>query len=115
MSNKRFFNSVIIGVVLAVLEGVLIKIGDPEASKLVLLQSVIFWFSVGVIIYISNSGLSTYFHSVFITLFLNIPWYINLTIIPKELGHLPPMIFVSIIFGLIAGFLTTKLNNRVEN
>lgn len=113
MKNGRFINSIIIGVVLAILEGLLITIGDPEASLLVLIQSIIFWFSVGVIVYISNTGLAIYLHSIFITLFLNIPWYINLTVIPNELEHLPPMIIVSVVFGLIAGFLTKKLNRRM--
>jgi len=109
MKNKKSLNSIIVGVILGTLESLLITFGDPSASWLVLLQSIIFWFSVGVIVYISETELSQYLHSVFIVLFLNIPWYINLTIIPNKLEHLVPMIIVSVVFGLIAGFVTKKL------
>jgi len=109
MKNKKLLNSIIVGAVLGVLEGLLITFGDPYASNLMLIQSIIFWFSVGVIIYISDTGLSIHLHSIFIVLFLNIPWYINLTIIPNKLEHLAPMVIVSIIFGLIAGKITKKL------
>jgi hypothetical protein len=109
VKNKKLLNSIIIGIVLGVLEGVLITFGDPNASTLVLIQSILFWFSVGVIINISDTGLSNYAHSIFIVLFLNIPWYINLTVIPNKLEHLPPMVIVSVLFGLISGFLSKKL------
>ena len=69
MKNKQLINPILVGTLLGFLEGILIMFGDPNVGNLILIQSIIFWFGVGVIIYISNTGLSIYKHSVFITLF----------------------------------------------
>jgi len=115
MKMGKLLKASIVGTILGMLEGLLIVFGDPTATNLILLQSVIFWFGAGIIVYISDTGWTIYKHSVFIILLLNIPWYINLTLIPNKLEHLPPMIIVSIFFGLIAGYITSKLKNIGEN
>lgn len=38
-----------------------------------------------------------------LAVFLNLPWYINISIIPKQYGHLAPLAVASIILGLIGG------------
>lgn len=109
---KLWKNAFLIGLILSIIEGSIIYIADSQTPALIFLQSMLFWFFCGAIVYLSNSGFSVVFHSVLWTFFLNIPWFINLAIITENYALLPPLIISSLILGLITGLLSRKLNKN---
>lgn len=100
--------SVTIGLVLGFLEWLIIFASRQKAAFLIYVQSVFFWFTCGVMIglidlkpyYLSGPG---------IALFLCMPWFIALSIIPKQYNHLVPLVVSSLILGLIGGFIKSAL------
>ncbi|GBF44589.1 hypothetical protein LPTSP2_38920 [Leptospira ellinghausenii] len=104
-------NAFLIGLILSVIEGSIIYIADSNTPILIFIQSMSFWFFCGAIVYLSNSGFSVLIHSILWTFFLNIPWFINLAIVPKNYSILPPLIISSLILGLITGLLSKKLKS----
>lgn len=102
-------NAIIIGIVMAILEGALIKIADPTTSTWILLQSILFWFSCGLIVSLSNTGLPKWIASILLTEILTAPWLISLVIIPQQYSHLIPLILVNTLFGGIIGGLNKVL------
>jgi hypothetical protein len=51
-------NAVIVGLIPAILEGLLIHFADPTTSNWVLIQSILFWFSCGFVVYLIDIGLN---------------------------------------------------------
>lgn len=102
-------NAIIIGLVMAGLEGTLIKVADPTTSALILLQSMLFWFSCGLVVSFSNTGLPKWIASILLTEILTAPWLIVLVIIPQQYSHLVPMLVVNTLFGAIIGGLNKLL------
>jgi len=45
-----------------------------------------------------------------IAVFLNLPWYINISIIPKQYGHFVPLVVASIVLGIIGGVVKMLLS-----
>ncbi|EMJ95733.1 hypothetical protein [Leptospira alstonii] len=109
----RFRNALSIGTVCAVLEGLLVFFADPTASRWVLIQSMLFWFSCGCIVTLAETGLPKTIGSILLTELLNLPWFIALVVIPKQYSHLLPLIVASLIFGVIIGFLNKALKTPV--
>ncbi|EMM98871.1 hypothetical protein [Leptospira noguchii] len=105
----RLRNAFLIGVIVAILEGLLVFGADPTASAWTLIQGMLFWFSCGFITTLAEIGFSKMFSSILLTELLNLPWYITLVVIPKQYSHLIPLIVASLIFGAIIGFLNRIL------
>lgn len=103
--------AILIGIVLGILELAILASSRQKLGFWVYTQSVVFWFTCGFMIEIVDSPLPAYVSGAMIAVFLNLPWYINISIIPKQYGHLVPLIIASIILGAIGGaikiFLTT--------
>lgn len=108
-SNKNTRNAIVIGGVFALFETLMVYGVNPEESGWALLQGATFWFSCGVLVSISKTSLHPIIHSIFITVLMNIPWFIVLTIIPKNYDHLAPLFIASLIFGTIGGGLSIWL------
>ncbi|MCG6168583.1 hypothetical protein LFX25_12180 [Leptospira sp. FAT2] len=105
----RIRNAATVGSVAAVLEGFLIFFADPNASRWILIQSMLFWFSCGLIVSVAEIGLPKFLSSVLLTELLNLPWFIALVVIPGNYGHLIPLIVASLIFGTVIGGLNLLL------
>jgi hypothetical protein len=95
--------AILIGIVLGLLELAILASSRQELGFWVYAQSVIFWFTCGFMIGIVDSPLPPYVTGALIAVFLSLPWYINVSIIPKQYGHLAPLIVASIILGIIGG------------
>lgn len=106
----RARNAVIVGLIPATLEGLLIYFADPLAGKWILTQSMLFWFSCGFVVYLIDFGSKRILTSILLTILLNIPWYIALTVVANKPEHLIPLIVSSLIMGAIIGFLTSRLD-----
>jgi hypothetical protein len=106
-------NATIVVTIPAMIEGLLIYFADPFTGKWIFIQSVLFWFSCGFVIYLADIGSKRILISVFLTILLNIPWYIALTIVANKPEHLIPLIISSLIMGVIIGFISSRLRNRI--
>ena len=85
----------------------------PESSPWLLAQVFIAWLSMGVVVLTSGSGLAPVKHGMFITVLLNVPWYINEAALPGKWDHLPPLVIVSLLLGAGFGLLKRRCLNRV--
>ena len=109
-SKKDRTNAIVVGATFALIETLMVYGVNPQESGWVLFQGATFWFSCGVIVAISKTSLQPIIHSIFITVLMNIPWFIALSIIPKNYDHLAPLFIASIVFGIIGGGLMKWLN-----
>lgn len=103
--------AIFIGIVLGILELAILASSRQKLGFWIYAQSMVFWFTCGFMIGVIYSPLPAYMSGAMIAVFLNLPWYINISIIPKQYGHLAPLIIASVILGAIGGairiFLTT--------
>lgn len=102
--------AILIGIALGLLELVLLAGSKQKVSFWVYTQSVVFWFTCGFMIGIVDSPLPAYATGALIAIFLNLPWYINISIIPKQYGHLAPLVVASIVLGAIGGLVKMLLS-----
>ncbi|MBI3134663.1 MAG: hypothetical protein HYZ14_08335 [Bacteroidetes bacterium] len=115
MNNTlKIRNAFIVGAVPAVLEGILIFLADPEASNWIVIQSIFFWFTCGFVVYLVNIGYRKILVSLLLTVFLNIPWFIALTVVANQPDHLIPLLVASIIMGTLIGLLSAWLNKPMQ-
>jgi hypothetical protein len=113
-NNLKIRNAVLVGIVPAILEGLLIYFADPETSNWVLVQSILFWFSCGFVVYLIDIGPKKILSSILLTVFLNIPWFIALSVVASKPDHLMPLVVASVIMGTIIGFVSSRLNRRIK-
>ncbi len=109
----RLRNAFLIGTIVAILEGLLVFSADPTASMWTLIQGMLFWFSCGFVVTLAEIGFSKMFSSILLTELLNLPWYIDLVVIPNHYSHLIPLIIASLVFGGMIGFLNQILKTPV--
>jgi membrane protein implicated in regulation of membrane protease activity len=108
--NIKNKNAFIVGMIPAILEGLLIHFADPTASNWILIQSILFWFSCGFVVYLIDFGINKIISCILLTVLLNLPWYISLSIGSGKIEHLVPLIVSSIVMGLIIGLVSKRLN-----
>jgi hypothetical protein len=109
MRKTLWKNAVIVGSICAAAEAALILLADPGTDRWVLVQSLLFWFGGGLAVFMADSGLGPLLHGVVLTVLLNTPWYIALSIAPGKWAHLPPLVIASVLFGCLIGYLKKKL------
>jgi hypothetical protein len=112
--NAKIKNAIIVGLIPAILEGLLIHFADPTTGNWVLIHSILFWFSCGFVVYLIDVGINKIISCILLTVFLNIPWYISLSIANGKIEHLVPLIISSIVMGLLIGLVSAKLNKKSE-
>lgn len=95
--------AILIGTLLGVLEWALLASSRQKLGFWVYAQSIMFWFTCGVMIGIVDSPLAPYISGAMVAVFLNLPWYINVSIIPKQYKHLAPLMVASIVLGMLGG------------
>jgi len=99
----------LVGTVVAILEGLLLWLADPNISIWLFIQSVSFWLFCGLVVYMAETGLPVLPGSIFLTILLNIPWYINLSIGDEKPELLIPLVVASLLFGTVIGLTSKKL------
>jgi hypothetical protein len=92
------------GAVAAILDVSLILAVDPSISRWVLLEAALFWMTAGWAVVASDSGLGRFGHGVLATVLLNLPWYVVESFASGHPEHLPPLVAMSILFGLGFGW-----------
>lgn len=102
--------AVLIGSVLGVLEWVILVGSKQKLGFWIYIQSMLAWFICGFMIGVVDSPFPAYLLGSVLAVFLNLPWYINISIIPKQYNHLPPLIISSIVLGAIGGGLKILLS-----
>lgn len=102
-------NATIVGIIPALLEGLLVYSVEPAIDRWHLTQAVLFWFTCGFVVYLADLGLPVIANSVLLTVFLNLPWYIAEAILPQKYEHLLPLLIASIVAGAIIGLATQQL------
>lgn len=110
----KWRNGILVGAVVATLEGILIWAADPSTSPWVFIQSISFWLFCGLVIYMTETGLPAILNGILLTVLLNIPWYISLSIVAGNSGYLVPLVVASIIFGTIIGLMSQRLRSRLN-
>ncbi|RHX83118.1 hypothetical protein [Leptospira stimsonii] len=114
-NQLRWRNAVLIGIVAGIMEGLLVGLADPNVGTWVLIQSILFWFSCGTIVTLTETGFSKFWSVLIFTEIMNLPWFIALVVIPGNYSHLIPLIVASLIFGSIIGGLNILLKTpRLE-
>ncbi len=107
--SRLWLNAILVGIVSSSLEGILLFFAAPELPFWNFTESILFWFTCGVIIYLSETGIPSIINGILLSVFLSLPWYISIAVIPKEYEHILPLIIQGIIFGAVIGFLVKKL------
>ena len=105
----KWKNGLLVGGVAAILEGVLRRLTDPNISIWVFVQSVSFWLFCGLVVYMAETGLAALPQGVLLTVLLNIPWYIALSVGDGKPELLIPLVVASVIFGTVIGLVSRKL------
>ncbi len=108
-SNPSLKKAAIVGLVPAVIEGILIITVEPTINPWILAQAVIFWFTCGSIITLVRTNWPIITSSILLTVFLNLPWYIAESIVKNRIEHLAPLIIASIVQGFIIGILIRRM------
>jgi len=91
-----------VGFAAGVMDAILIVVAEPSVSFWLIAQSVIAWTLVGWVVLATESGLRPVTHGMFVTVLLNVPWYIQFAIVSGQWSHLAPLVVMSLLFG--AGF-----------
>jgi hypothetical protein len=105
----KWKNGLLVGLIVAALEGLLLWLTDSNLSPWVFLQSISFWLFCGLVVYMAETGLPTLLNSILLTVLLNIPWYIALSIGNGRPELLIPLVIASLIFGTVIGLASKKL------
>lgn len=91
-----------VGFIAGALDAAIIILAEPTASAWGIAQAVIAWTLTGWVVTATDSGLRPFAHGLVVTVLLNVPWYIQFTILPGQWSLLPPLVVMSLLFG--AGF-----------
>lgn len=110
MNTSNIRAAFLVGLVPATLEGLLVYFADPMVSNWVLIQSVLFWFGCGFINHVVQLGLHRMVSVLIITLMMNLPWYIALTVGANRPDHLIPLIIASVVMAIAIGAVSLRLS-----
>ncbi|NOU20082.1 MAG: hypothetical protein HOO91_21200 [Bacteroidales bacterium] len=112
--NVNLKNASIVGIIPAILEGILIFSVEPTINLWLLSQAILFWFTCGFVVYLVDVGLPKIISGILFTMFLSLPWYIAESVSKDKPEHLVPLILASIVLGIIIGIASKKLNKTNE-
>ena len=103
-------HAILIGLALGLLEWGILVSARQKLGAWIYIQSILFWFTCGFMIGMVEAPLPAYLLGALLAVFMNLPWYINISIIPKQYGHLVPLIVSSILLGAVGGGLKILLS-----
>jgi hypothetical protein len=101
-----------IGLVAGLLDITLIYFVDPSLSPWLFIQAGIAWTLFGWIVLATDSGLPPMRHGILVTLLINVPWFINESILPGRWDHLPPLIVQGVVFGSLFGWEKRRMEGQ---
>lgn len=113
MNMLKIRNAAIVGFLPFVLEGILIYSVEPNTDIWLLLQAVLAWFSFGFVVYLIDKGNKVVLNSIWLTILLNIPWYIAESVVKNKLEHLAPLIIASIVMGVVIGIASKLVDKKL--
>ena len=96
------------GLVAGGLDGVLIA-ATSDAAPWLIVQSVAAWTITGWAVFATSSMLRPVAHGIAVSLLLNLAWYIQLAVIPAQYALLPPLIVMSVLFGVGLGWAKARV------
>jgi hypothetical protein len=102
-------SAILIGITLGLLEWGILAASRQKLDVWVYVQSIVFWFTCGFMIGVVDSPFPAYVSGALISVFLGLPWFINISIIPKDYKHLAPLVIASLILGGIGGVVKMML------
>lgn len=108
-TKKAWSLGLLAGAIAASLDILLIITVEQTPSRWVLLESGLFWTVTGWLVVASHSGLSHLRHGVVTTVLINLPWYVLLSFAAGTPEHLPPLMMMSLVFGLGFGWTRSKV------
>lgn len=108
----RWKYAVAAGALCAAIELGLLLVAEPGGSAWLLLQSSLAWFACGVVVMLSESGLSPILHSVLMTLIINSGWFIAESFAKGKPAHFLPMIIASSVLGSLIGLVRKRAMGR---
>ena len=107
-------NAALVGLVPALLEGILVYSVEPSINRWILLQAILFWFTCGFTTHVIEINIPRIFLGIGFTVFLNLPWYIAESIVKNKPEHFLPLVVTSIVFGAVIGWISKRLRNRMS-
>jgi len=113
--SNKLINALFVGLVPAIIEGILIYSVEPNTNTWILVQAVTAWFSFGFVVYLINKGNRIILNAILLTLLLNLPWYIAETVVKNTPQHFLPLVIASIVMGAIIGFISLQVNKIVKS
>lgn len=110
-SFAKWKNGFLVGAVVAALEGILLWAADPGTSFWVFVQGISFWLFCGLAIHMTETGLPAILNGILLTVLLNIPWYISLSVVSGNSSNLIPLVIASLLFGTLIGWMSQRLKS----
>lgn len=99
----------IAGLVPALIEGALLQSFEPGMDGWYFTQAVSFWFTCGFVVYLAVGNLPAVPSAILLTVFLNVPWFIEEAIRPGRYDHILPLLVASVVSGVVIGLVSRKL------
>lgn len=103
------------GLAAGLLDAGLIALVEPQVSPWVLLQSFLAWLVCGWAVVATKTGLGDAAHGMLVTVLLNLPWFVALSLATGQPGHLPPLLGMSLVFGWGFGWARKRARNGLKN
>lgn len=113
MSTLHIRHAALVGLALALVEGLLLYLAEPGGSRWVLLQSVSFWFGCGCVLHLLHLVPNRWLSALLVCLLLNIPWYIALTVVAGHMEHLLPLLMATLLMSGLGAWLSQRLHRRL--
>lgn len=115
MNRKRIRNGLLVGLLPAALEATLILLVEPTVDKWVLASAILAWYGFGFIVALIEKGNRVVLNSIWITLVLNLPWYIVESVGKNQPDHFAPLVVASLVMGTIIGFACKLVEKRTSS
>ena len=111
---KGWLQGALAGLVAGVLDVILIVVAEPNPTVWLLLQSLIAWTLAGWVVVATESGFRPLVHGMFVTVLLNLPWYIQFAFATGQWDHFPPLLVMSLLFGAAFGWTKKRAQQRLN-
>ena len=98
-----------IGAAAGIGDVLLIAVAEPSAPYWSLAQAGSAWATMGLAVVAMDSPLNPMLHGLVATLLLNVPWFIQFSVISGRAAHLLPLVIQGVVFGAAFGWAKSRL------